>query len=339
MSNRTNTTKADSFLVTWTVQPGENAMRLDLFLKEKYRRLSREYLQKAIKEGRVTLNHEIAKPSRLLRTGDKVYVLSVKKEEPEVDFNYKILYEDESILVVDKPGNLPVHPSGRYFFNTLLTQLQVVNENEVDQEKKFHIVHRVDRETSGVLVMAKTKEAAASLVDQFTKRQTEKEYLAIVRGVLKKDTYSINAALAKDPRAEISIKMHVVELGADGNPLYVPKQEMMPASTEIEVIERLKGYSIVRCKPHTGRQHQIRVHLDHIGYPIIGDKLYGAPADLFLKNIMKTISLEVAPGYFLSRHALHAAKLRLKHPATGKMMQFESSFPEELENFLKHVRV
>lgn len=332
--NRQNTTTADSYLVTWTVQPGEVGMRLDLFLREKYRRLSREYLQKAIKEGRVTLNHENTKPSRILRVHDKVYVLSVKKEEPEVDFNYKVLYEDQSILVVDKPGNLPVHPSGRFFFNTLLTQLQVVNGNEVDQEKKFYIVHRVDRETSGVLVMGKTSEAAASLVDQFTRRKTEKEYLAIVRGVPEKDVYNIDVPLAKDPRSEIALKMHAVELGADGNPLYIPKEEVWPAQTEVRVLERMQGFALVSCKPHTGRQHQIRVHLEHIGFPIIGDKLYGAPADLFLKNIKKALELEVAPGFFLSRHALHAHKLSLKHPATGERMEFSSELPEVLESFL-----
>lgn len=337
-SNRENITKADSYLVTWTVQPGENGMRLDLFLKEKYRKLSREYLQKAIKQGRVTLNHETVKPSRVLRPQDKVYVLSVKKEEPDVDFNYKILYEDQSILVVDKPGNLPVHPTGRFFFNTLLTQLQVVNENEVDQLKKFYIVHRVDRETSGVLVIGKTPEAAASLVDQFTHRKTEKEYLAIVRGVPEKDIYDIDVPLAKDPHTEINLKMHAVELGGDGNPLYLPKEEILAARTQVEVLERLKGFAIVRCKPHTGRQHQIRVHLEHIGHPIVGDKIYGAAEDLFFQNITKNISVEVLPGLHLARHALHAERLTLMHPSTKERMQFISDFPVELEEFLQKVR-
>ncbi|NUM89316.1 MAG: RluA family pseudouridine synthase, partial [Bdellovibrionales bacterium] len=175
-------TSDDTYLVTWTVEPGEQGQRVDVFLKSKYRRLTRGQIQNSIKEGRVTLNHEPVKPSRILRPGDRVFVVSVRGGEPEVDFNFRVIHEDETILVVDKPGNLPVHPSGRYFFNTLLTQLRVVNRNEVDQRKEFYVVHRVDRETSGVLVLAKTPVAANSLVKQFEGRRTQKEYLAIVKG-------------------------------------------------------------------------------------------------------------------------------------------------------------
>lgn len=335
---REHETKADSYLVTWTVEPGEAGMRLDLFLKEKYRRLSREYLQKSIKEGSVTLNKRPSKPAQVLRVRDKVYVMSTKGEEPEVDFDYKVLYEDEDLLVVDKPGNLPVHPSGRYFFHTLLTQLRVENGNEVDQKKEFYLVHRIDRETSGVLAIGKTKEAAASLVSQFEKRATDKEYIAIVKGNVEKDSFEIDAPLSRDPRSEIKLKMHVVEMGADGQPLYVPKSEVLHARTAVEVVERLGRYTIVRCKPHTGRQHQIRVHLFHVGHPIVGDKLYGVESTLFLKSIKEIVSIPVEPGLSLSRHALHAHRLALDHPRTGKRMEFVSPWPPELDEFLSQVR-
>ena len=335
---REHITKADSYLVTHTVQPGENGQRLDLFLKEKYRKLSREYLQKAIKQQRVTLNHEATKPSRVLRTGDKVYVLSTRGNEPRVDFNYKVLFEDEHILVVDKPGHLPVHPTGRYFFHTLLTQLRVVNGNEVDQGGEFYIVHRLDRETSGVLVIGKTSSAAASLVDQFSRRATDKEYLAIVQGVMPEDSYVVDVPLASDPKSTIKLKMYAVEMGADGEPLYVPKKEMLPARTEIQVVERLEKYTVVRCMPHTGRQHQIRVHLHHLGFPILGDKLYGRSDDFFLGSLKEDISIEIEPGKSLTRHALHAHRLEFLHPVTKEKKVFTSGFPEELENFLRSVR-
>lgn len=337
---REHITKAESYLVTWTVEPGEAGMRLDLFLKEKYRRLSREYLQKSIKEGNVTLNHNRTKPSQMLRVNDKVYVLSTNTgREPEVDFNYKIFYEDEAVLVIDKPGNLPVHPSGRYFFHTLLTQLRVENGNEVDQTKEFYIVHRIDRETSGVLAIAKTREAAASLVSQFEKRATDKEYLAIVKGIVEKDSFVVDAPLARDPHSEIKLKMHVVAVDEkSGEPLYVSKNDILPAKTIVEVIERLNGYTLVRCKPHTGRQHQIRVHLWHMGHPIAGDKLYGTEANLFLRSMKEIVDIEVLPGISLTRHALHAHRLQFTHPVTGKEMEFRSELPPELDEFLQKVR-
>ena len=331
-------TTENTYLVTWTVEPGEDGKRLDLYLKSKYSRLSRESLKRGIQGGMVMINREKAKPARLLRLQDQVSVLTVKKNEPEVDFNYEILYEDQSLLLINKPGNLPVHPSGRYFFNTLLTQLRVKNKNELDQSKNFHVIHRIDRETSGVIVLAKTEKAAAHLVEQFANRETKKEYLAIVKGVMPEDRYVINAPLARDPHAEIRLKMHVVQLGADGNPLFLPQAAIMPASTIVEVEERLEGFTLLRCKPHTGRQHQIRVHLEHMGYPIVGDKLYGTSSDVFLRNIREALSIEVRPGLSLSRHALHAHRLSFRHPDTNEMMVFHAPLPKELLYFLNKVR-
>ena len=335
---REHDTKADSYLVTWTVQPGEVGMRLDLFLKEKYRKLSREYLQKSIKDGNVTLNHKSTKPSQVLRDQDKVFVLSKKGDEPEVDFAYKILFQDEDVLVIDKPGNLPVHPSGRYFFHTLLTQLRVENGNEVDQKKEFYIVHRIDRETSGVLVVGKNPAAAASLVSQFEQRKTNKEYLAVVKGVVEQNVFEVNAPMARDPRSEIRLKMHVAELDPTGEPLYVPRSELLPALTQFEVVERLQGFTILKCKPHTGRQHQIRVHLHHLGHPIAGDKLYGTDASLFLRSMQEILALPVGDGLWLKRHALHAHRLEFSHPKTQERMSFSSPLPPELDDFVKKVR-
>jgi 23S rRNA pseudouridine1911/1915/1917 synthase len=336
---REHLTKADSYLVTWTVEPGEAGTRLDLFLKEKYRKLSREYLQRSIKDGNVTLNHARSKPSQLLKVRDKVYVLSTNTgAEPEVDLDYKIIFEDDHILVIDKPGNLPVHPTGRYFFNTLLTQLRVQNGNEVNQQKEFYLVHRIDRETSGLLVIGKTSSAAAGLVAQWEQKGITKEYLAIVKGHLAVDKQVVDAPLGKDPHSVIRLKMHVVQTGADGEPLFLPRSEMLPSQTLVEVVERVGNYSVVRCVPHTGRQHQIRVHLWHIGHPIAGDKLYGTDAEFFLRTQKEVLAVEVEAGLSLSRHALHAHKLGFRHPVTGEPMTFTSGFPPELDDFLEKVR-
>lgn len=336
---REHHTKSDSYLVTWTVEPGEAGTRLDLFLKDKYRRLSREYLQRAVKDGSVTLNHHKSKPSQLLKVRDKVYVLSTNSgEEPPVNFDYQVLYEDNVILVIDKPGNLPVHPTGRYFFHTLLTQLRVQNGNEVDQKKEFYLVHRIDRETSGLLVVAKNPAAAADLTHQWEKKGVAKEYLAIVKGRVEQDSFVIDAPLGKCTRSQIKLKMAVVELGADGEPLYLPKSELLPSKTAVSVVERVGNYTVVRCIPHTGRQHQIRVHLHHIGHPIVGDKLYGPDDEFFLRTMRETVHVEVESGIELTRHALHAHKLAFRHPVTGEPMEFTSPLPAELDEFLKKVR-
>lgn len=336
---REHITQADSYLVTWTVEPGEAGMRLDLFLKEKYRRLSREFLQRSIRDGKITLNHHQSKPNKQIRVGDKIYALSTRGNEPPVNFNYSVMYEDDHLLVVDKPGNLPVHPTGRYFFHTLLTQLRVDNGNEVNQQKEFYIVHRLDRETSGVMVIGKTPSATASLVAQFGKRQTEKEYLALAHGEIAEDRFVVDAPLATDTRSEIRLKMHVVEMGADGEALYVPKSEILPARTEFEVVERLRGFTLVRCRPHTGRQHQIRVHLWHKGHGIAGDKLYGPDAAFFLRSMQEEVTVPLGDGIALARHALHAHALSFSHPVSGEAMRFVSALPPEINEAVEHFRL
>lgn len=328
-----------TFLMKWTVEPGEAGQRLDHFLKEKYKKRSREFIKRVIREGQVTLNQAPTKPSRLLRVNDRVNVLSIKKNEPAVNFNYRVIYEDADILVVDKPGNLPVHPTGRFFFNTLLTRLQTEN-NEVDQNKHFYLVHRIDRETSGVLVIGRTLEAGADLTKQFLDRKTKKEYLAIARGRIEADEFVVDVPLAKDPRSNIGLKMAPVELDGEGKPLLVHEDSVLAASTAFTLEERVGNYSLVRVRPHTGRQHQIRVHLEHVGHAIAGDKLYGHETmDFFYRNLRdRDPRMEVEPGIFLSRHALHAAKLGFTHPRTKEWLEFEAPLPEELQEFLRLVR-
>jgi 23S rRNA pseudouridine1911/1915/1917 synthase len=328
------------FVMKWTVENGEAGQRLDHFLKEKYRKRSREFIQRAIRDGLIKLNHEPSKPSRILRPQDKVYVTSIKKNEPEVDFNYSVIYEDDCLMVINKPGNLPVHPTGRFFFNTLLTRLQSDNSNEIDANRLFYIVHRVDRETSGVLVVGKDKEASAHLTDQFIERKTEKEYLAIARGVMPEDHYLVKAPLSKDQKSSLELRMAAVEVDAEGKPLYLHEDAVLHAETDIRVVERVGDYTIVRVRPHTGRQHQIRVHLDHIGFPIAGDKLYGQTnLDAFYRNLRgEGRGVQVEPGVFLERHALHAAKLGFTHPRTNQWMEFEAPLSPELIDFLEKVR-
>ena len=328
----------NTFLMKWTVEPCESGQRLDHFLKKKYKKRSREEIQRAIRRGRITLNHGPAKPGKVLKVNDRVFVLSVKGREPAVDFDYTVVYEDDHIIVVNKPGNLPVHPTGRFFFNTLLTQLRVDNRNEINQNINFYIVHRVDRETSGLVVMGKTRQAAANLVDQFFERKPFKEYQAIVRGRVKSDAFRIDAPLTKDIRSDIRLRMSVVEMGGDGEPLYVPPKMVLPAESEVRVEQRFDNYSVVRVRPHTGRQHQIRVHLLHKGHPILGDKLYGVADDVFYRNLAGEMQgVEISPGVTAPRHALHAARLCFYHPQSREWMEFESPMPPDMQSLLQQL--
>ena len=186
-------------------------------------------------------------------------------------------------------------------------------------------------------MIGKTSAAAANLVAQWDKKAVFKEYLAIVKGNVREDSFLIDAPLARDPHSEIKLKMNVAELGADGEPLYLPKSEILPSRTQIHVSERLGNYTVVRAQPHTGRQHQIRVHLWHLGHPIAGDKLYGTDASFFLRTMKEILHVEVERGIMLTRHALHAHKLGFRHPVSGEPMEFFSPFPEELADFLRKV--
>jgi 23S rRNA pseudouridine1911/1915/1917 synthase len=256
-------------------------MRLDRFLMDRYRRRSREQLKRAIEMGAITvdrigLHHPAGKmkASFSLQGGDIVKVLSRRKPEPEVNFNYTILFEDDDILVVDKPANLPVHPAGKYFFHTLLIHLKTSGfKNDLESERIFYLVHRIDKETSGILILAKSKEACAILTQQFKDRLTDKYYLAVTRGEPKETAFDVAAPIGKIAGSRVSIMVFAVPESEGGQ----------SALTHFEKVETRTGpqgtFTLMACFPRTGRQHQIRVHANHVGLPLVGDKMYGITDD------------------------------------------------------------
>lgn len=322
------------YLVSHSVGPNQQGIRLDAFLKQYYRRRSRETLKRAIEEGAITIRRTQGphvtvgrlKPSSQLLYGDEVLVMSERKPEPEVCFDYKVLYEDETLFVIEKPANLPVHPAGRYFFNTLLIHLRTEgHKNPLKADREYFLVHRIDKETSGVMVLAKEREVCAHLTNQFAERTTEKRYLAIVRGVPVQDEFKVSLAMRRSTRSLISLKMEVAP-EEDGG---------LPAETLVRKLEVAGEYTLVECFPKTGRQHQIRVHLDSAGYPIVGDKLYGMPESEALRFYEReTLTPEAWAKIILPRHALHAAQLRFEHPVTGERLEFRSPLPGDLREFL-----
>ncbi|NBU20120.1 RluA family pseudouridine synthase [bacterium] len=213
--NVSHTLTSDQYLVTHAVGPHQHGIRLDNFLKERYRKRSREQLKKAIDSGAITVKRTQgphlmlgkAKPSSHLIPGDEVLVLTERKPEPEVCFDYKILYEDDVLFVINKPAQLPVHPAGRYFFNTLLIHLKTEgHKNPLRSEEEYYLAHRIDKETSGVLVLTKDKDVCADITRQFAERKTKKRYLAIVRGICP-ESFEVGLPLRRATHSLIELKM------------------------------------------------------------------------------------------------------------------------------------
>jgi 23S rRNA pseudouridine1911/1915/1917 synthase len=339
MSNHEQHTVTEShYLVTHSVGPNQQGVRLDHFLKSRYRSRSRQTIQQAIDDGAITIGRTLAhaptgkpKPSTPLMPGDEVRVLTERKPEPEVDFNYRVIFEDESLFVIDKPPNLPVHPAGRYYFNTLLIHLKTQGfKDPLRAEREFYLVHRIDKETSGILVLTKDKETCARMTAQFAGRTTRKKYLAIVRGVPSQERFVVDAPMARALRSKIELKMQILSESEGGQSAY----------TEFRVLETCKNrhgeFALVECHPRTGRQHQIRLHLEHAGHPILGDKLYGMREEDALAFFEReTLSAERWAALIHPRHALHAAALTFEHPVTGKPISVESELPRDLSDFLR----
>ena len=347
------------YLVRYRVGPNQAGMRLDRFLKEQYRRRSREVLKKAIDTEAITLERRQGahvtvgrlKSSTSLLEGDVVLVLSEKKVEPEVNFDYKVIFEDDSLFVVYKPPNLPVHPSGRFFFNTLLTHLKVqkwkerhaqelptgraARANVLDNDEFYYLAHRIDKETSGILVLTKNPIDCANIVAQFADRSTQKKYLAIVYGNPPYE-FEETTAMGRSKTSRISLKMECMTEEEGG----------MPSSTRFRKLESRRGivgegmerrertFSLLECTPKTGRQHQIRVHLERAGFPIVGDKLYGVDEEFALLFYERErLTPEAEARLILPRHALHSNELSFTHPKTGERLHFKSPLPVDLQAF------
>lgn len=316
------------------VGPNQHGIRLDLFLKRFYVSRSRELLKKEIGNGSVSVRRNQGshlklgrlKPSSQLIPGDQVTLLRERMPEPEVSFDYRVLFEDDSLFVIEKPANLPVHPAGRYFFNTLIVHLKTQgHQTPLKMDKEFFLVHRIDKETSGVLVLAKTREVCTHLIKQFAKRTTEKLYLAIVLGTTP-EKFTVDRPIRRALHSAIRLKMEAVPEGAEGG-----VEGGMTALTDFKRLTMVNGFSLLECRPKTGRQHQIRVHLDFAGFPIVGDKLYGRPEEEALRFFeRKLLTPEAEAKLLLPRHALHAAALSFEHPASGTRMTFNSELPEDM---------
>jgi 23S rRNA pseudouridine1911/1915/1917 synthase len=308
--------------VSFTVEPNYAGWRLDLYLCGKIRRLSRARVQRIL---RTSLVSEIPlKASTRVWPGLTFRLRRRSFVEPETPDTLPELYRDEALLVLDKPAGLPIHPTARYHHGTVVGLLLRHNG------PTFYAApaHRLDRETSGLLVCGRTPEASRSLMRAFQEGDVHKQYLAIVEGWPPLDAFRVDAPLSEGtPTIRIAVR---IDPGG------------RPARTCFEVAQRfLRGterFALVRCLPETGRQHQIRVHLQAAGFPLVGDKMYGPDPGYFDRFSKHCLEKEAWERLRLPRHALHAARLSFPHPLTKETVVFTSPLPEDLAGFLAWVQ-
>ncbi|AAC07603.1 RluA family pseudouridine synthase [Aquifex aeolicus] len=290
--------------------------RLDKFLARAYPDFSRSYIKKLVKEGLVYVNgEEVRKPSRKLREGERV-ILHVPEPEPldvkPENIPINIIYEDEDIAVVEKPCGLVVHPSPGYTSGTLVNALlyHIKDLSSIGGVERPGIVHRLDKETAGVMVIAKNNTAHRNLVRQFQERKTEKFYKVLVKGLVKKDYGAIDTPIARHP--------------VDRKRFWVRK-EGKEALTEYWVLKRYEKYEItlLKVKIHTGRTHQIRVHFASIGHPVLGDRTYGFKSSSVPKELLSLMG---------ECNMLIAYHLGFYHPTKGEWMVFEIEEPETFKS-------
>jgi 23S rRNA pseudouridine1911/1915/1917 synthase len=319
-----------------TVEARAQGWRVDHYLSRLFPNFSRALFQKAIEQQTILVNGIPVKTSRRLRMNDR---LSVRLPElpdrtiPPEDIPLNVVYEDEYLVVLNKQPGLIVHPGKGNYRGTLVGALQFHFDrlSDIAGQLRPGIVHRLDRDTSGVLVIAKDNQVHHRLSGQFERREVTKEYLAIARGVFDLDEDEIATHVRIHPQHRE--KMMVCE----------PSGNSRPAVTRYSVADRYAGFTVVRLFPKTGRTHQLRVHLQHLGHPIVADRLYGGGARLSLAELHPSAAPsaeqsdtaegsepQTAPD-LISRQALHARRLAFRHPHSGKELEFEAPLPDDMQ--------
>ena len=296
-------------MIHLTVAREHSGLRLDRFLALELRDFSRARLQDLIREGFVRLNGKAPRPRDPVRSGDRVELTEPELEKIEAQpesMSLEILFEDDDLLVVNKPAGVVMHPGAGHAQHTLVNALlaHCTNLSGIGGRERPGIVHRLDKETSGCLVVAKNDVTHRDLSKQFAARTMLKIYLALVAGIPRKSTGVIDAAIARHPvhRQRMSIA----------------RRQGRAAKTEYRVLRSGADMSLLECTLHSGRTHQIRVHLHHLGHPVLGDKLYGGKR----------------AGAF-PRQMLHAWKLAFRHPRTEEVMTFEAPVPPDFAEAMR----
>ena len=311
---------------------GQSALRVDKFLMNLIENTTRSKIQNAIDAGAVLVNDAAVKSNYKVKAGDIVRVVLthptyeqlLKPENIALD----IVYEDDQVLVVNKPAGMVVHPGHGNYSGTLVNALAFHFENlPMNSSERPGLVHRIDKDTTGLLVVAKTEHAMAYLSKQFAEKTSEREYVALVWGNIEEDEGTI----------EGNIDRHLVNRMQMA--VFLDEEKGKPAVTHYKVLERFGYVTLVSCKLETGRTHQIRVHMKHIGHTLFNDERYGG--NLILKGTTFTKYKQFVDNCFktLPRQALHAKTLGFEHPTTKEFMRFNTEIPQDLVDLIQKWRV
>ena len=299
--------------------------RLDKYLCGRFSQFSRTHMQQLIREQGVNVNDHPAKPSHQLKAGDEIRLILPPREVRELipeDIPVNVIYEDDDMVIINKQPNLIIHPARGYKHGTLVNGLvyHFQQLSTCPDDIRPGIVHRLDRNTTGCLAVAKTDDAQFALSSQFAQRTVKKTYIAIAHGAPELDADVIDKPLGVDPKKREKYAVRI-----DGK----------PSTTIYHVLERFRGYSLVELDLKTGRTHQIRVHLSHIKHPIVADDMYGGK----IVYPWQIEDREPAPEEpLLARCALHAWRLEINHPVTKERLKFEAPLPDDMQNLLDNLR-
>lgn len=294
------------------VEENENK-RIDQYLNEKDKDLTRTFIQNLIAEEKITVNGKKVKASYKVKVNDDILIEDVEVKEAEIlpeNIPLEIVYEDNDIIIVNKPKGMVVHPANGNYAGTMVNSLMYShkdNLSSINGVVRPGIVHRIDKDTSGLLIVAKNDKAHKVLSDKFKSHDITREYICLVKGIIVKDNLTINLPIGRSEK--------------DRKKMAVTKKNSRNAITHITVLERFKksGYTLVSAKLETGRTHQIRVHMSYIGHPIVGDTVYGSG-----KNEFGVVG-----------QMLHAKVLGITHPITNEYMEWEKEAPKEFADIIR----
>ena len=287
--------------------------RLDLFLADYFEDISRSSIQKLIKGGKVQVNGKNPKAKSLLKDGDTVDIEFEEEEELTIEpenIPIEIVYEDEDIVIVNKKQGMVVHPAAGNYSGTLVNALlyHVKELSDLNGSMRPGIVHRIDKDTSGLLMVAKNNESHEKLAEQLKEHTTNRRYMALVEGVIKEERGTIDAPIGRHP--------------TDRKKMTVTESNSKNAVTHFSVVERYLNYTLIEAKLETGRTHQIRVHMKFINHPVVGDRVYG------IRN----------QKFKLEGQLLHAKTIGFIHPGTGEYMEFSSEIPDYFQDILRKLK-
>ena len=317
----------------FTVDKGQQALRIDKYLMNFVENATRNKIQAAAKSGNIFVNDKAVKANYKVKPND---LISVKFEHPPHEYllvaeniDLDIVYEDEALIVVNKPAGMVVHPGHGNYSGTLINALIYHFDNlPNNSSNRPGLVHRIDKDTSGLLVVAKNEESMAHLSSQFAAKTSEREYIALVWGNIEEDEGTIEGHIGRHPKNRLQ---NTVYLGEE-----IDKGK--PAVTHYKVIERFSYVTLVSCRLETGRTHQIRVHMKHIGHTLFNDERYGGHQ--ILKGTTFTKYRQFVDNCFkvLPRQALHARTLGFEHPVSGEFMSFNSDIPADIQQCIEKWR-